>query len=124
MKRLYIGSFLLGFGFITLGTFLSLFFEDVYGFSPFHARASPPSSPAPAPLLGLMSASGSARRRWRPGEPSALATITGLAFTAGAVGLVLMAITPWAAGSLLFSVACVRRLPRVPPRLLPRSSRS
>jgi len=103
MRRLYVGSFLLGFGFLTLGAILSLFFEDIYGFSP-TMRGVAAFLAGAGTLVGLNQGQRLASRAMDQGRPERLATITGLAFTAGAIGLILMALTPWAVGSLLFSV--------------------
>jgi branched-chain amino acid transport system ATP-binding protein len=103
MKRLYVGSFLLGFGFITLGTILSLFFEDIYGFSP-TMRGVAAFFAGVGALAGLNIGQRMATSAMADARPERLATITGLSFTAGALGLILMAVSPWAAGSLLFSV--------------------
>ncbi len=103
MRRLYLGSFLLGFGFLTLGAILSLFFEDIYGFSP-TMRGVAAFLAGAGTLVGLDYGQRLSSRAIAADRPERLATITGLAFTAGAAGLVLMAIVPWAAGSLLFSV--------------------
>ena len=103
MKRLYVGSFLLGFGFITLGTILSLFFEDIYGFSP-TMRGVAAFFAGVGSLVGLHAGQRMATAAMAEARPERLATITGMSFTAGALGLILMAASPWAAGSLLFSV--------------------
>jgi ABC-type branched-subunit amino acid transport system ATPase component len=103
MRRLYFGSFLLGSGFLTIGTISSLFFEDIYGFSPF-MRGVQAFLAGAGTLTGLAYGQRLASRAIAGGNLPRLATITGLSFTAGAVGLVLMAAMPFAAGSLLFSV--------------------
>ncbi len=103
MKRLYFGSFLLGFGFITLGTILSLFFEDIYGFSP-TMRGVAAFFAGAGSLAGLNVGQRLSTSALAESRPERLATITGLSFTAGAAGLILMALSPWAAGSLAFSV--------------------
>lgn len=103
MRRLYLGAFLLGFGFITLGTILSLFFEDVYGFSP-TMRGVAAFLAGVGSLVGLNIGQRLATRSMSDERPEALASITGLAFTGGAAGLVLMALSPWAWVSLFFSM--------------------
>ncbi len=103
MRRLYAGSFLLGFGFLTLGAILSLFFEDIYDFSP-TLRGVAALLAGLGTLVGLHYGQILASKALEAERPERLATITGLSFTAGAVGLILMAVTPFAAGSLAFSV--------------------
>ncbi len=103
MRRLYFGAFLLGTGFLTIGTISSLFFEDIYGFSPF-LRGVQAFLAGAGTLAGLRYGQRLSTRALDAGELPRLATITGLSFTAGAVGLVLMAAMPFAAGSLVFSV--------------------
>lgn len=103
MRRLYFGAFLLGSGFLTLPTVSALFFEDIYGFTPL-LRGIQAFLAGAGTLTGLAYGQRLASRAIASGDLPRLATITGLSFTAGAVGLVLMAAMPFAAGSLLFSV--------------------
>ncbi len=103
MRRLYLGAFLLGSGFLTIGAISSLFFEDIYGFSP-TMRGVQAFLAGAGTLAGLSYGQRLASRALAEGRTERLATITGLSFTAGAVGLVMMAVLPFAAGSLLFSV--------------------
>ncbi len=103
MRRLYLGAFLLGSGFLTIGTISSLFFEDIYGFSPF-MRGVQAFLAGAGTLAGLRYGQVLSSRAIADGNLPRLATITGLSFTAGAVGLIFMAIMPFAAGSLAFSV--------------------
>ncbi|HEY1118155.1 MAG TPA: MFS transporter [Acidimicrobiales bacterium] len=103
MRRLYCGAFLLGSGFLTLPTVSALFSEDIYGFTPF-LRGVQAFLAGVGTLTGLAYGQRLASRAIASGDLPRLATITGLSFTAGAVGLVLMAAMPFAAGSLLFSV--------------------
>ncbi|MFP5322637.1 MAG: MFS transporter [Acidimicrobiia bacterium] len=103
MRRLYLGSFLLGSGFLTVGTISALFFEDIYGFTPL-MRGVQAFLAGAGTLAGLAYGQRLASRAIAAGNLPRLSTITGLSFTAGAAGLVLMAAMPFAAGSLLFSV--------------------
>jgi len=103
MRRLYLGSVLLGSGFLTIGTISSLFFEEVYGFSPF-MRGVQAFCAGAGTLAGLRLGQRLASDAIATGRVPRLATITGLAFTAGAAGLVLMAAMPFALGSFVFSI--------------------
>lgn len=102
MRRLYLGAFLLGFGFLTIASFSGLFFEDVYDFSP-TMRGVQAFIAGVGTLAGLRAGQRLASHAIATGNPSRLATITGLAFTAGAAGVVLMALMPVAAASLVCS---------------------
>jgi ABC-type branched-subunit amino acid transport system ATPase component/predicted MFS family arabinose efflux permease len=93
LKRLYVGGFLLGFGLIPLGGFISFFFEDVYGFSPFERGVATFLFGA-GTTVGLVVGAREATKV-EPGT-GALAKITGLSFITGGLGLLLMAIAPWA----------------------------
>ncbi len=103
MRRLYVGCVLLGSGFLTIGTIPSLFFEEVYGFSPL-LRGVQAFFAGVGTLTGLRVGQRLSSEALARGEVPRLATITGLAFTAGAIGLVLMAAMPFALGSFAFSV--------------------
>lgn len=103
MKRLYAGSFLLGFGFLTIGAILALFFEDIYDFSPTQ-RGVVAFLAGAGTLVGLEIGQRMASKAMATGRFDNLAVITGLSFMVGAVGLILMAVTPFAAGSVFFSV--------------------
>jgi branched-chain amino acid transport system ATP-binding protein len=103
MRRLYLGATLLGSGFLTIGTISSLFFEEVYGFSPL-LRGVQAFFAGTGTLMGLRIGQRLASEAIASGRVPRLATITGLAFTAGAVGLVLMSAMPFALGSFVFSI--------------------
>jgi branched-chain amino acid transport system ATP-binding protein len=103
LKRLYVGSFLLGVGLISIGSLLSLFFEKVYDFDA-AGRGLVQFVYGMGAILGLFIGGRLADRQMKKGNIASLATITGLSFVVGAVGCVLMAIAPLSILSLLFAV--------------------
>lgn len=103
MRRIYLGAVLLGSGFLTINTIPSLFFEDIYGFSPF-LRGVLAFFTGGGTLLGLRIGQRFASEAISSGRVPRLATIIGIAFAAAALGLVLMAAMPFALGSFVFAV--------------------
>jgi ABC-type branched-subunit amino acid transport system ATPase component/predicted MFS family arabinose efflux permease len=93
LRRLYIGAGLLGFGLLPLGGFIAFFFEDVYGFSTFQ-RGITTFVYGAGSTLGLVVGQRLASKV-EPGSRE-LATLTGYSFGAGGIGLLLMALAPWA----------------------------
>src|SRR3546814_12396713 len=77
MRRLYFGAFLLGSGFLTLPTVSALFFEDIYGFTPF-LRGVQAFLAGVGTLTGLAYGQRLASRAIASGDLPSLATITGL----------------------------------------------
>lgn len=118
MRRLYVGCVLLGSGFLTINTIPSLFFEEVYGFSPL-LRGVQAFFAGVGTLVGLRVGQRLASEAIRRHEVPRLATITGLAFTAGAIGLVLMAAMPFALGSFAFSVVAAAGFSAFQPAYYP-----
>ncbi len=94
LRRLWLGAFFLGAGLLSVGQFLALFFEEVYGYDAFD-RGVVQFVFGAGTVVGLVggarlaSAAIAQRRRAR------LATITGLSFVQFALGLMLMAVAPW-----------------------------
>ena len=99
LRRLYLGSFLLGIGFISIAPLLSLFFEKVYDFGPFERGLVQFVFGAGA-IAGLFIGGRLATRAMAQGNTPRLATLTGMSFVSGSIGLVLMALAPWAVLSL------------------------
>lgn len=98
LKRLYAGAFLLGFGLIPLNGFIAFFYEDVYGFSTFERGVTAfvfGAGTTAGLLVGARFAS-----RVPPGS-GALARITGISFVTGGLGLLLMALAPFAVLSVV-----------------------
>jgi ABC-type branched-subunit amino acid transport system ATPase component/predicted MFS family arabinose efflux permease len=93
LRRLYIGAGLLGFGLLPLGGFIAFFFEDVYGFSTFQ-RGITTFVYGAGSTVGLVVGQRLASKV-EPGSRE-LATLTGYSFGAGGIGLLLMALAPWA----------------------------
>ncbi|MEA3020091.1 MAG: hypothetical protein QOI47_1615, partial [Actinomycetota bacterium] len=103
LRRLYLGSFLLGIGLISIGSLLSLFFEKVYGFGPV-ARGGVQVAFGVGTVIGLIIGGRLANRQMKAGNISSLAVITGGSFIVCAIGCVLMAAAPIAALSLVFAM--------------------
>jgi branched-chain amino acid transport system ATP-binding protein len=99
LRRLWVGAFFLGVGYLAINQLLSLFFEDVYGYGPFE-RGIVQFVFGAGTVAGLIVGGNIAARAAREGHTPRLATITGLSFVQFAVGLILMAIAPWALLSL------------------------
>jgi ABC-type branched-subunit amino acid transport system ATPase component/predicted MFS family arabinose efflux permease len=102
LRRLYLGSFLLGVGFISIAPLLSFFFEKVYGFGPFE-RGLVQFVFGLGGIAGLFIGGRLATRAIEAGNMPRLATLTGLSFVTGAAGLILMGLAPWAYLSRAFA---------------------
>lgn len=102
LRRLWVGSFLLGFGLLSIAAFLSLFFENVYGFGPF-LRGVMTSVFGSGTIVGLFVGASLSRRATERDDYPRLATITGLSFVVFAAGVALMALSPLAAMSGVFA---------------------
>ena len=102
LRRLWLGSFLLGFGSLSIGQFLSLFYEEVYGFEGF-ARGAVQFVFGAGVVVGLLIGGRLATKALVEDDASRLATIVGFSFVWFAAGLFLMAIAPFAALSLFFA---------------------
>ncbi|MEN3274020.1 MAG: hypothetical protein V7636_2781, partial [Actinomycetota bacterium] len=102
LRRLYLGSFLLGVGFISIAPLLSFFFEKVYGFGPFQ-RGRVQFVFGLGGIAGLFIGGKLASRAIAAGNMARLATLTGMSFVIGAGGLILMGLAPWAYLSLAFA---------------------
>ncbi len=99
LRRLWVGAFFLGVGYLAINQFLSLFFEDVYDYGAFE-RGVVQFVFGAGTVAGLLVGGTLASRAARDGRTPRLATITGLSFVQFAAGLILMAIAPWALLSL------------------------
>jgi len=102
LRRLWTGAMFLGVGWVPIGTFLSLFFENVYDYDS-RARGLVTFLENAGIALGLILGGWLATRAVRRGTTQHLATITGLSFVGFAVGLVLMAVAPWSSVSVMFA---------------------
>ncbi len=102
LRRLWTGGLFLGVGWIPIGTFLSLFFENVYDYSSTQ-RGLVTFLENAGVAAGLVLGGYLASRVTRKGATQHLATITGLSFVGFAVGLIFMAIAPWAPASVGFA---------------------
>ncbi|HVL80002.1 MAG TPA: MFS transporter [Actinomycetota bacterium] len=102
LKRLWLGAFFLGVGWIPLGGIMSFFFDNVYGFGP-AGRGWITFLRNAGIAAGLLIGGWLASRVVREGRLQHLATITALSFLAFAVGLVVMAASPWVSVSVAFA---------------------
>ncbi len=102
LKRLWLGAFFLGVGWIPIGGLLSLFFENVYGFGP-EGRGLITFLRNAGIAVGLLLGGWLANRVVARGRVQHLATVTALSFLAFALGLVAMAVVPWAGVSAAFA---------------------
>ena len=102
LKRLYWGSLFLGFGLIPLGGFISFFFERVYGFSTFE-RGFTSFVFGAGSTVGLVVGARLASKA-EPGSGQ-LSKLTGYSFITGGVGLLLMAVAPFALVSVVLLFA-------------------
>ncbi len=102
LRRLWTGALFLGVGWVPIGVILSLFFENVYdynsaerGIVTFLENAGVAAGLVIGGYLATMAVKRNATQH--------LATITGLSFVVFAIGLLLMAIAPWAGASVAFA---------------------
>jgi branched-chain amino acid transport system ATP-binding protein len=102
LRRLWVGAFFLGVAYLSIGQFLSLFFEEVYGYGPF-GRGMIQFLRGGGTVVGLFVGGMLATRAAAADRKDRLATVTGLSFVVFAAGLILMAISPVAPLSALFA---------------------
>jgi branched-chain amino acid transport system ATP-binding protein len=102
LRRLWLGSFFLGVGGVSINQFLSLFYEEVYGYGPL-GRGLAQFVLGAGVVVGLFIGGRLATQAIAKGDTPRLATITGLSFVQFAVGLVLMAAAPWGPLSMAVS---------------------
>ena len=102
LRRLWVGSFLLGVGYLAIGQFISLFFEKEYGFNAV-GRGGVQVVFGAGAVAGLFIGERFATKAMSAFDTPRLAVITGMSFVAGAIGLVLMAIAPWSFLSVTFA---------------------
>jgi branched-chain amino acid transport system ATP-binding protein len=94
LRRLWVGAFFLGIGAIPLAEVLSLFFEKVYRYGP-EGRGVIQFLLGAGEVVGLIIGARLAGQAAEHRNLGRLAVITGLSFIAFALGLVLMAASPW-----------------------------
>ncbi len=102
LRRLWTGALLLGVGWVPIGAILSLYFENVYNYDSAE-RGIVTFLENAGVALGLLIGGYLATRVVKNGATQHLATITGLSFVGFAVGLLLMAVAPWAGASVAFA---------------------
>ncbi|MEX2537234.1 MAG: MFS transporter [Actinomycetota bacterium] len=102
LRRLWTGALLLGVGWVPIGAILSLYFENVYNYDSAE-RGIVTFLENAGVAVGLLIGGYFATRVVRSNATQHLATITGLSFVGFAVGLLLMAVVPWAGASVAFA---------------------
>jgi branched-chain amino acid transport system ATP-binding protein len=102
LRRTWISAFFFGAGVIPLASFLSLFFEDIYGMGPV-GRGTMVMLRGAGGAVGLLVGARLTRKLQESGRLDLLPVVTGLMVVQFALGLVLMALSPWVAGSVVFA---------------------
>jgi branched-chain amino acid transport system ATP-binding protein len=102
LRRTWVSAFFFGAGVIPLASFMSLFFEDIYGMGPF-GRGSMVMLRGAGGAVGLVIGSILTRRFQQSDRLHLLPIVTSLMVMQFAFGLVGMALSPWLAGSVFFS---------------------
>jgi branched-chain amino acid transport system ATP-binding protein len=102
LRRTWVSAFFFGAGVIPLASFLSLFFEDIYGMGPV-GRGSMVMLRGAGGAVGLLVGSRITRRFQEQDKLEGLPIVTSLMIIQFAVGMVLMALVPWVAGSVIFA---------------------
>jgi branched-chain amino acid transport system ATP-binding protein len=102
LKRTWVAAFFFGAGVIPLASFLSLFFQDVYGMGPL-GRGLIVLLRGAGGAVGLIVGSRLSRRASEEDKPNRLPLLTGLMIVEFAVGLLGMAVLPWMWGSVFFA---------------------
>ncbi len=102
LKRTWVAAFFFGAGVIPLASFLSLFFEDIYGMGPV-GRGFMVMLRGAGGGVGLLIGARLTRRLQTAGRMDRLPLVTGLMIIQFALAMVAMAIMPWLAGSIIFA---------------------
>jgi branched-chain amino acid transport system ATP-binding protein len=102
LKRTWVAAFFFGAGVIPLASFLSLFFEDIYGMGPV-GRGVIVMLRGAGGALGLVIGARITRRLQSSDRVDLLPIVTGLMVVEFAVGMVAMAIAPWLLASIVFA---------------------
>ncbi|HVE93966.1 MAG TPA: MFS transporter [Acidimicrobiales bacterium] len=101
LRRTWTAIFFLGIASIPINQFISLFYEQVYGFDAFR-RGIVTFLLGAATVVGLLVGQRFGRAAITNGTPERLAVLNGVSFVVLGVGLALMALSPWALLSLTF----------------------
>jgi branched-chain amino acid transport system ATP-binding protein len=102
LKRTWAAAFFFGAGVIPLASFLSLFFEDIYGMGPV-GRGFMVMLRGAGGAVGLLIGARLTRRLQTSDKMDRLPLVTGLMIIQFALAMVAMAIMPWLAGSIVFA---------------------
>jgi ABC-type branched-subunit amino acid transport system ATPase component/predicted MFS family arabinose efflux permease len=95
LRRVWVGIFLLGIGAISLNQLVTLFFEKEYGYGP-TGRGVVAFLSGAGVVVGLFVGQRLAAAAIAAGRPDQLARYNGLSFVGLGLGLVAMAVAPWA----------------------------
>ncbi len=102
LRRTWVSAFFFGAGVIPLASFLSLFFEDIYGMGPV-GRGSMVMLRGAGGAVGLVIGSRITRRFQERDKLESLPIVTSLMIIQFAIGMAFMALAPWVAGSVIFA---------------------
>jgi nucleoside-diphosphate-sugar epimerase/MFS family permease len=116
LRRIWIGFFLMGVGLLAFTQMLSLFFDRVYGLGPL-GRGVVTFSFGLGSALGLLRGGEICTRYSSSGDYGGLCRVTSRGFLIFAGGVVLMALAPWAALSILMAPLASSGLGLVTPAL-------
>jgi ABC-type branched-subunit amino acid transport system ATPase component/predicted MFS family arabinose efflux permease len=102
LRRTWISAFFFGAGVIPLASFMSLFFEDIYGMGPV-GRGTMVMLRGAGGAVGLVIGAALTRRFQNNGRVELLPIVTSFMVVEFAIGMVGMALSPWVGGSVLFA---------------------
>jgi len=102
LKRTWVAAFFFGAGVIPLASFLSLFFEDIYGMGPV-GRGFMVMLRGAGGAVGLLIGARITRKLQTSDRLDRLPLVTGVMIIQFALGMVAMALMPWLAGSVVFA---------------------
>ncbi|HYZ92144.1 MAG TPA: MFS transporter [Actinomycetota bacterium] len=100
LKRTWVAAFFFGAGVIPLASFLSLFFEDIYGMGPV-GRGFLVMLRGVGGAVGLVIGARFTRKLQSAERLDRLPFVTGLMIIEFALGMVAMALSPWVVGSII-----------------------
>ena len=102
LKRTWVAAFFFGAGVIPLASFISLFFEDVYGMGPV-GRGFMVLLRGAGGAVGLLIGARITRRLQASDRINLLPLVTGLMIVEFGLGMFLMAVLPWLGASIAFA---------------------
>ncbi len=102
LKRTWVAAFFFGAGVIPLASFLSLFFEDIYGMGPV-GRGFMVMLRGAGGAVGLVIGARATRKLQTTDQLDRLPIVTAAMIVSFGLGMVGMALSPWLAGSIVFA---------------------